>query len=78
MLAMRIAGERAKRRRLVQTARYVVAAVVEAVIPPDDPSEPCYEAETVQLLRQVREHADRGDFDWLKRHGEVYVAAEVV
>lgn len=74
---MRIAGERVKRTRLVQTARYVVAVEVEAVIPPDDPTEPCYEAETVQLLRQVREHAERGDEAWLRRHGKVYVAAEV-
>jgi hypothetical protein len=73
---MRVAGERVKRTRLVRTARFVVAVEVEAVIPPDDPSEPCYEAETVQLLRQVREAADRGDLDWLKRHGKVYVAAE--
>ena len=74
---MRIAGERVKRTRLVQTARYVIAVEVEAVIPPDDPTEPCYEAETVQLLRQVREHAERGDEDWLRLHGKVYVAAEV-
>jgi hypothetical protein len=63
---MRVAGERVKRTRLIQTARYVIAVEVEAVIPPDDPSEPCYEAETVQLLREVREHAERGDEDWLR------------
>jgi len=57
---MRIAGERVKRTRLIQTARYVVAVEVEAVIPLDDPSEPCFEAETVQLLRAVREHAESG------------------
>jgi len=72
---MRIPGERVKRTRLIQTERYVVAVDVELVIPTDDPSEPCYEAETVQLLRQVKEHADRGDEDWLRRHGKVYVAA---
>jgi hypothetical protein len=44
------------------------------VIPADDPSEPCYEAETVQILREVEEHALRGDVDWLKRHGKVYEA----
>ncbi len=31
----------------------------------------------MQLLRQVREHADCGDEDWLKQHGKVYVASEV-
>jgi len=36
---------------------------VEAVIPPDDLSEPCYEAETVQLIREVQERAQRGDVE---------------
>jgi hypothetical protein len=54
---------------LVQTERYVVAVEVEMVIPADDPSEPCYEAEAVQRLREVRERAERGDVEWLKRHG---------
>ena len=74
---MRVAGERIKRTRLIQTDRYVVAVEVELVVPPDDPGEPCYEAETVELLRQVREHAERGDEEWLRRHGKVYVAADV-
>lgn len=74
---MRIDGERVKRTRLVRTDRYVVAVEVEAVIPADDPGEPCYEAETVQWLRQIRDHAERGDEVWLKQHGKVYVAAEV-
>jgi hypothetical protein len=72
-----MAGERVKRTRLVQTDRYVVAVEVELVVPPDDPAEPCYEAETVRLLREVREHAERGDEEWLRRHGKVYVAADV-
>lgn len=71
---MRIAGERMKRTRLIQTDRYVVAVEVEMVIPPDDPSEPCYESETVQFLKEVRERADHNDLDWLTRHGKVYEA----
>jgi len=55
----------------------VVAVEVEAVIPEDDPSEPCYEAETVQLLRDVAEHAEQGDIEWLRQHGRVYHAMEV-
>lgn len=73
---MRVAGERIKRTRLIQTDRYVVAVEVEMVVPPDDPGEPCYEAETIRLLREVREHAERGDEEWLRRHGKVYVAAD--
>jgi hypothetical protein len=71
---MRIPGDRVKRIRLIQTERYVVAVEVEMVIPADDPSEPCYEAETVQLLREVRERAERGDVAWLTQHGKVYAA----
>ncbi len=73
---MRIAGKRIKRLRWIHTERYVVAVEVEAVIPVDDPSEPCYEAETVQLLREVEERARQGQVEWLKRHGKVYEAVD--
>lgn len=71
---MRIPGERVKRTRLIQTEKYVVALEVEMVIPVDDPTEPCYEAETVQLLREVKERAERGDLAWLTQKGKVYAA----
>src|SRR2546428_4043131 len=57
---MRIPGKRIRRTRLIQTEKYVVAVEVEMVVPVDDPSEPCYESETVQLLREIKEHAERG------------------
>ena len=75
---MRVPGARERRTRLVRTDRFVVAVEVGAVVPADDPSEPCYEAETVRFLREVRERAEAGDEDWLRRHGKVYVAAEPV
>ena len=71
---MRVAGERIKRTRLIQTERYVVAVDVEMVVPPDDPSEPCYEAETVSFLREVKQRAERDDLNWLRQHGKVYAA----
>lgn len=71
---MRVSGERIKRTRLIQTEKYVVAVEVEMVIPVDDPSEPCYEAETVQLLREVKERAERGEVAWLMQKGRVYAA----
>jgi hypothetical protein len=74
---MRIPGQRVKRTRLVQTERYIVAVEVEMVFPVDDPTEPCYESETVQLLREIKEHAERGDVDWLIEKGKVYAAVEV-
>lgn len=69
---MRLPGKRIKKTRLVQSDRFVVAVDVEMVIPDDDPTEPCYESETVELLRHVAEHAQRGDLAWLKQHGKVY------
>jgi hypothetical protein len=71
---MRIPGQRLKRTRLIQTEKYVVAVEVEMVIPEDDPSEPCYESETVQLLREIKERAERGDVAWLAQKGKVYSA----
>jgi hypothetical protein len=71
---MRIPGERITKRRLIQTDKYVVSVDVEMVIPADDPSEPCYESETVQYLREVKERAERGDLAWLTKNGKVYAA----
>ncbi len=73
---MQIPGQRVKRIRLIQTEKYVVAVEVELVIPVDDPSEPCYEAETVQLLREIKERAEREDLAWLRKKGKVYAAVE--
>jgi hypothetical protein len=73
---MQISGERVKRTRLIQTERYVVAVEVEMVIPADDPSEPCYEAEMVKFLREVKERAERNELSWLKQHGKVYAAVD--
>ena len=74
---MRIAGERIKRTRLIQTDKYVVAVEVEMVVPPDDPTEPCLESETVAYLRDVKEHAERDDLEWLAQRGKVYSAVAV-
>ncbi len=73
---MQVPGKRVKRTRLVQSDRYVVAVEVEMVIPLDDPNEPCLEAEAVQFLREVKQHADQGNIDWLKSHGKVFAAVE--
>lgn len=71
---MQIPDERIKKTRLIQTEKYVVAIEVEMAIPADDSSEPYYEAETVKLLREVKERAERDDLDWLKQHGKLYSA----
>jgi hypothetical protein len=71
---MEVRGQRILRTRLIQSERYVVAVEVEMVIPDDDPSEPCYEPQTLELLRTIKEHADRGDLGWLLERGKVYAA----
>lgn len=73
---MRLQGQRVKRKRFVQTNKYVVAVDVELVFPIDDPSEPCLKSETVQLLKEVRQHAEEGDLPWLSQYGKVYAAIE--
>jgi hypothetical protein len=42
------------------------------VIPTADDSEPCYEPETVELLREVAQRAEQGDIEWLWRLGKVF------
>jgi hypothetical protein len=73
---MKIPGQRIKRTRLIQSEKYVIAVDVEMVIPTDDPSEPCYESDTIQLLKEIKEHADLGDVAWLTKKGKVYAAME--
>jgi hypothetical protein len=73
---MRIPGRRVRRVRLVRTAKYVVAVRVQAVYPEDDAREACYESETVKLLHEVQERAEREDLKWLRRRGKVYQAIE--
>lgn len=69
---MRMPGKRVKLNRWIHGTACVVKVEVESVIPTDEPSEPCLESETIAYLRTVRDHADRGDVEWLKGVGEVY------
>jgi len=71
---MKIQGKRVKRTRLVRTDDFVVAVDVEAVIPLDDPSEPCFEPETVKFLKEIESQSNKGNLAWLKEHGTVYQA----
>lgn len=46
---------------------------VEAVIPDDDSSEPCFEPAVIKHLDHLQQLASAGDVDELAKHGEVYV-----
>ena len=67
---MRIPGENLRRVRWGRTDRNVVAVEFERVIPPDDPREAGYQAETVQRLRAAEERARFGAIAWLKQREE--------
>ena len=70
---MRFEGKRSKHLRWVHAGPCVVQVEVDVIVPVDDPSEPCYEPQTVEFLRQVHEKAQGGDVDWLKQVGQVYI-----
>jgi len=74
---MRIPGRRVTSIRLIQIDRLIVVVEIEMVIPESDQSEPCLESETVELLRQVHDHAVEGDIAWLKTKGKVYQLVDV-
>ena len=69
---MAIESKRVKQVRWVHAAACVVRLELEAVIPADDPSEPCFEPETVEFLRQVQAKAEAGEIEWLRTVGQVY------
>lgn len=73
---MHMPGKRIRERQWIERGRYVVSVDIELVYPEFDPSEPCYEAETVDFLREVAERAERGDVDWLRAHGRVFELVE--
>ncbi len=52
---------------------FVVSVMAEAVIPDADPSEPCFEPDTLRWLDEVQRLADAGDTKALSKLGEVYV-----
>lgn len=69
---MQFQGKRLKQPRWIHSGPCVVRVEVDAVIPVDDPTEPCFEPATVEFLREVQSHAERGDIDWLSKVGQVY------
>lgn len=70
---MKVEGKRIRVPRWIHAGPCVVRVEVEAVIPDADPSEPCFEPETVKWLREVHDHAVAGDVNWLETVGTVYV-----
>ncbi len=70
---MKFEGKRVKQIRWVHAGPCVVRVEVDAVIPVDDASEPCFKPTTVEFLREVHERAEARDIDWLNNVGDVYL-----
>ena len=70
---MKSEGKRVSAVRWIHAGTCIVGVEVEAVLPTDDPSGPCYGPEQVDFLREVHQRAEAGDADWLKNVGDVYV-----
>lgn len=56
----------------VTGGQYAVAVEVEAILPVDDPSEPCLSRKTVLELERLAERAEAGDVTSLQAAGRVY------
>ena len=46
---------------------------VDAIIPDEDPSEPCFEPEAVQWMDRLQQLADEGNVVELAKAGQIYV-----
>lgn len=62
----------------VDGGEYVVAVEVEAIFPPDAPSEACLSPEAVKWLESLEDAAVRGDVAALQAAGRVYRREPVV
>lgn len=69
---IRVPGKRVEERQFTERGRFVVAVEVDLIYPDFDPDEPYYESETIELLREVAERAERADLDWLRFHGTIH------
>jgi len=66
-------GKRIKVPQWIHSRKVAVHVMVEAVIPEEDPSEPCFEPKAVKLMDELQRLANEGKVDELAKHGEVYV-----
>ena len=68
-----IKGRRIKVPQWIHGKLCVVRVEVDAVVPDEDPSEPCFEPAAVKWMDEIQRLADAGQVDQLAKVGEVYV-----
>ena len=70
---MKTKGEEVRISKWIHGDYCAVHVEVDAVIPEDDPGEPCLDLKTVRFLDHLQELADAGNVAELEKHGTVYV-----
>jgi len=70
---MTIEGEPVRVWRWVHSGPIAVHVEVDAVIPKDDPTEPCLTAEVARHLDYLQQLADEGNMAKLAQFGEVFI-----
>ena len=68
-----ISGKRIKVTQWIHGKLCVVRVDVDAVIPDEDPSEPCFEPPALKWMDELQRLADAGDVEALAKVGDVYV-----
>jgi len=70
--ARRLPGRRKTRSHWVQCGRLAVLVAIEVIFPDEDPSEPCFEPDTVRKLDEIARRAEAGDLGYLRTVGRVF------
>jgi hypothetical protein len=70
---MSITGKRVQVVEWIYSGSCAVRVELPAIVPDEDPTEPCFEPETVRLLDRMQRWADGGDVDKLAKFGQVYI-----
>ena len=68
-----LTGKRVKVSQWIHEQRCVVRVEVEAIIPDEDPSEPCFEPAAVKWMDRLQQLADEGNVAELAKAGQIYV-----
>lgn len=70
---MGLTGEHTKVVKWIEGNLCVLRVEVDAIIPADDPSEPCLEPQIVRYLDRLQKLADEGCVGELEKYGDVFV-----
>jgi hypothetical protein len=68
-----LTGKRVKIPQWIHGTRCVLRVDVDAIIPDEDPSEPCFEPAAIKWMDELQRLADDGNIEELSKYGVVYV-----